>query len=451
MGEVESAKLLWKNINANTPSTEDVDKIFVAYCGLSLHPDKNLRVLGINLLGTFHKVSMGVLMQTLSKSPIDSKPSFYHNPDCGNFIHGLEDEYQIVRSAVVDCLCELSVESGVFAQSVFDLLIDMLNDEIEFVRLASVRSLKKVAFYNDVAVDDFQIQSLLTVFDDANRVMREVAYEMLQYLRFKTKSGVNKVTLQLYKNLQKFHADKHSIFSCLAAIGRRNAVFASTVIDKAFNLDRNYLPKEQELENHIHIANLVLLFNGAFNHPKLLLSLPRFTFKHFAFLVRKYPFCFGAARENVDTTIADKSNRFSFATAYRRALDDCFIFIKKRNFALAHGLLRELIRDLDFCLFRDGVMDSLLEYYKLLLYAYEAVLFLYEDTLASSLAFGNKLRALIAIMNLRFAGISKKLISVMKGIITSSGTGKKRKHNEEEASSIVRLNIEVPKERQAAF
>ncbi|KAJ3215137.1 hypothetical protein HDU67_000765 [Dinochytrium kinnereticum] len=161
--DIATAKKLWRDTHSNvikqsSSSNDQVDKIFVYFCGLSCHPDKHVRVLAINILGTFHKVPMGTLMQTLSKTPIDGRPHYYKNADCGNFIHGLEDEYQSVRGAVVD----------------------MLNDEIESVRLASVRSLKKVAFYSSVTVDDFQLQSLLTVFDDNNRVMREVAYELLQ-------------------------------------------------------------------------------------------------------------------------------------------------------------------------------------------------------------------------------------------------------------------------------
>jgi integrator complex subunit 4 len=45
---------------------------------------------------------------------------------------------------IIDSICELSVQSDTFANRSVDFLVDMLNDEIDTVRINAINSLRKI-------------------------------------------------------------------------------------------------------------------------------------------------------------------------------------------------------------------------------------------------------------------------------------------------------------------
>ena len=71
----------------------------------------------------------------------------HHNltAGCGAFIHGMEDEYSTVRSNTVQAMCNLSTSCPEFGVESMSHLVDMLNDEIQGVRLLAIRSLRQIS------------------------------------------------------------------------------------------------------------------------------------------------------------------------------------------------------------------------------------------------------------------------------------------------------------------
>ena len=64
---------------------------------------------------------------------------------CGAFVHGMEDEYHEVRTNTVQSLCDLSAECSEFGAVSMSHLVDMLNDEIQSVRLLAISSLQHIS------------------------------------------------------------------------------------------------------------------------------------------------------------------------------------------------------------------------------------------------------------------------------------------------------------------
>ena len=80
---------------------------------------------------------------------------------CGAFVHGLEDEFCEVRTEAVRALATLCSSSTALAVKALDFLADMLNDEIDEVRLGAIRSMA-VASQHAVLRDE-QVEVLLGV------------------------------------------------------------------------------------------------------------------------------------------------------------------------------------------------------------------------------------------------------------------------------------------------
>lgn len=71
---------------------------------------------------------------------------------CGAFVHCTEDEFLEVRSAAITSMGELCVLSSEFGLSSLDFLIDMINDEIQNVRLLAITTLRKVSIFQYISV-----------------------------------------------------------------------------------------------------------------------------------------------------------------------------------------------------------------------------------------------------------------------------------------------------------
>ena len=129
---------------------------------------------------------------------------------CGVFVRALEDEYMEVRSAGVDSICELANHNAQFAHLSTDFLVDMFNDEIEMVRLNSIKSLMKLHKYVDLRED--QLDTVLECLNDFNQLVRDSVRELLGYCLLSTQACLHAAVLALLNNLKKYPLDNESIW-----------------------------------------------------------------------------------------------------------------------------------------------------------------------------------------------------------------------------------------------
>ena len=129
---------------------------------------------------------------------------------CGAFVHGLEDEFLEVRTAAVDSLCELAYQNAPFAVLSLDFLADMMNDEIESVRLNSINSLRKISQHIQLRED--QLETLLGVLEDFSGDTREAVRELLCHCVLSTRASLHAAIHALLGNLAKYPQDRASIW-----------------------------------------------------------------------------------------------------------------------------------------------------------------------------------------------------------------------------------------------
>ncbi|RUO97226.1 armadillo-type protein [Jimgerdemannia flammicorona] len=112
---------------------------------------------------------------------------------CGAFVHGLEDEYQDVRNASIDSICELCMYNDQFTTKAIDFLVvphlcvtaplsDMFNDEIDHVRVNAINSLRKIGSRTTLIFDADQLEIALGALEDADRNARESTHELLRHV-----------------------------------------------------------------------------------------------------------------------------------------------------------------------------------------------------------------------------------------------------------------------------
>ncbi|KAF9919127.1 Integrator complex subunit 4 [Lobosporangium transversale] len=211
---------------------------------------------------------------------------------CGAFVHGLEDEYQDVRNAAIDSIRELCLHYPEFSLLALDYMVDMFMDEIDYVRLNALTSLYKIGSKAPITFDTEQLQITLGVLEDADRDVRESTHRMLEVVTMATADGMTSFLSSIESNMKRFPEDQLSIYQCIRSVGRRHGVFIESIVAEMLNLDAKYLPIEQNVEDMQYGGHLILIFNAATTDPRILQMLPKYTFKHYAYLRDKYPNCF---------------------------------------------------------------------------------------------------------------------------------------------------------------
>ncbi|KAG0330821.1 Integrator complex subunit 4 [Podila horticola] len=189
---------------------------------------------------------------------------------CGAFVHGLEDEFQEVRSAA----------------------IYMFMDDIDHVRLNALTSLCKIGNKAPITFDTEQLQIALGVLEDADKDVREATHRMLEVITMATQDGMTSFLESVASSMRRFSEDQLSIYQCIRAVGRRHGPFVEILVPEMLHLDKMFLPIEENVEDMLYGGHLILIFNAAIPNPIILKQLPKYAFKHYTYLRDKYPNCF---------------------------------------------------------------------------------------------------------------------------------------------------------------
>ncbi|KAF9326703.1 Integrator complex subunit 4 [Linnemannia elongata] len=309
--------------------TRLADDAFVRICDMVNDSSVVVRAKACTLLGRFRKVNYMFLSQTFSKQimarlKVDQsarnialgpaqkqaqRAKLIATPEgdqdvtaqqvrlldsgaCGAFVHGLEDEYQDVRNAAINSICELCLHNPGFAVLALDYLVDMFMDEIDYVRLNALTSLCKIGNRGPITFDTEQLQIALGVLEDADRDVREAAHRMLEVVTMSTEDGMTSFLESIETNMRRFPEDQLSIYQCLRSVGRHHGVFLENMLNSMLQLDPTFLAKEKNIEEMTYCGHLVLLFNAATTNPAILKMLPKYTFKHYTYLRDEYLNCF---------------------------------------------------------------------------------------------------------------------------------------------------------------
>ncbi|KAF9548800.1 Integrator complex subunit 4 [Mortierella hygrophila] len=309
--------------------TRLADDAFVRICDMMNDSSMVVRAKACTLLGRFRKVNYMFLSQTFSKQimarlKVDQssrnialgpaqkqaqRAKLIATPEgdqdvtaqqvrlldsgaCGAFVHGLEDEYQDVRNAAINSICELCLHNSGFAVLALDYLVDMFMDEIDYVRMNALTSLRKIGNRGLITFDTEQLQIALGVLEDADRDVREAAHRMLEVVTMSTEDGMTSFLESIETNMRRFPEDQLSIYQCLRYVGRHHGVFLENMLDSMLQLDPTFLAKEKNVEEMTYCGHMVLLFNAATTNPTILNMLPKYTFKHYTYLRDEYLNCF---------------------------------------------------------------------------------------------------------------------------------------------------------------
>ncbi|KAK3255964.1 hypothetical protein CYMTET_34879, partial [Cymbomonas tetramitiformis] len=217
----------------------------------------------------------------------------------GAIVHGLEDEFDSVRIAAVDALCEMGLRHAAVAERAVDFLADMMNDELEAVRLDAVSSLTKLAQHcRDLTMPSDLLEVSLQGLADANPRVRHGVYALLEAVRLQNIAGLELTLEKLVASLRLQPQDEPAIARALCHLGAHHARRAPTVrrmaewmVEPLVGQGRGggFLCPEQSLGDTAYRAGLLLLLSAAAVRPTLPALLPKYALHHADILHEQFP------------------------------------------------------------------------------------------------------------------------------------------------------------------
>jgi integrator complex subunit 4 len=295
------------------------DDAFSKLCGCVTDSSVRVRAYAAQLLGEFPVVGERFLLQTLDKklmshlqvvkSDHQRRRELHHkgggakkwdtgkqwggdiphidplevtlmsSGSCGAFVHCIEDEYMEVRGSAIRSIGNLSSLSTQFCLQSLDFLIDMINDEIQSVRLLAIVTLRKVS--SSINLREDQLESILGVLQESSLEIREALHSLLASSHVTSKTGLHSVVHSLLDNLSMYPSDRLSIWNCLKALGVNHAHLVAMLSLELLSLHPYYMSKEPDINDNAYVSVLILIFNAASVIPTLTPLFPAHVFRHY--------------------------------------------------------------------------------------------------------------------------------------------------------------------------
>ncbi|KAL0490803.1 hypothetical protein AKO1_009629 [Acrasis kona] len=262
------------------------------------------------LLATFDKISLDYVPPHLQKKHsqqgtqpkvAQSEPTFDENDSriyadaIGTFVLGLEDEHRAVRLSCLQSIATLSNKNHEFAHRSVDFLIEMFNDEIDEVRIASIQCLSELAKNLILKMNQNQLQISLVLLNDRNVDIRMAVYELLS--RVVLSGGCNHSLQIAFDKLSNrhsttsLHREANCILNCIAQLGRNHPRESELILYDLLQTKCHLMTPEQDLDlNSKYVCALVLLYSASALNPNIFALMPHhIRSKHLNEMKNRFP------------------------------------------------------------------------------------------------------------------------------------------------------------------
>ncbi|KAK4800074.1 hypothetical protein SAY86_025439 [Trapa natans] len=222
------------------------NEVFIKLCSMARDMRVDVRVAAFNAIEKTKMVSVGLLLQTLSKKVLDiMKESNYPGQGSreqkeafafsGALVHGLEDEYHEVRDAACCSMQKLTALSSQFSGEAINLLTDMLNDDSMAVRLHALETMQMMANRGHLSLKVLHMHMFLGSLTDSSSLIRDAVRQVLKSVKLQNMELFRLSVYGLIESMKSYHQDEIKNLSVLFNLGRNHGRFTESLITKVFN------------------------------------------------------------------------------------------------------------------------------------------------------------------------------------------------------------------------
>ncbi|CAH8614278.1 unnamed protein product [Schistosoma haematobium] len=304
-------------LDSDLEETQLVDDAFIRVCCRLQDPSRSVRQLAAHIMADLAKfVTENCLLQTLEKTVMsdrqvrrsmmegDNKSKDRKNKSNNNnslrstvdnrlqtknltsdsinlistgcngaIISGLEDDYFEIRCTTLATVTHIASLNTRFALNCQDLLVDMLTDDIQDVRLAAVRALSVVG--DKVPVKSEQVSIITSALAEGSGRIRRRLHHLLSQCRLASAPCLISLLDGLLQNLRRYPEDRDNLWRCAASVGRNHPIFVETCLSSLLRTHSWLNGPEPVKEDPAYLTVLLLVLNAEPSIPGMLAKFPR--------------------------------------------------------------------------------------------------------------------------------------------------------------------------------
>eukprot|EP00351_Strombidinopsis_sp_SopsisLIS2011_P006487 CAMPEP_0116885482 /NCGR_PEP_ID=MMETSP0463-20121206/18840_1 /TAXON_ID=181622 /ORGANISM="Strombidinopsis sp, Strain SopsisLIS2011" /LENGTH=143 /DNA_ID=CAMNT_0004543963 /DNA_START=512 /DNA_END=940 /DNA_ORIENTATION=- len=126
-----------------------------------------------------------------------------------------------------------------------NFLIDMLNDEIDSVRIAALYGIQ--SFNEVLTLNDYEVDTVLFSLSEDNSKLREAIYQFFKEITVNQAPLFQKILDKIFINLGRFkQQDRDKIFSLVQRLGKTHSKIVQGIYYKILGIDKRFLAKEPD-------------------------------------------------------------------------------------------------------------------------------------------------------------------------------------------------------------
>ena len=238
-------------------------------------------------------------------APAQSQPIELAPSVTGILLLMLEDDSMAVRLAGIRAMSCFGRVCSDIRSKCLNSLIDMLNDEINEVRIAALHGIQR--FNKVLTLNDYEVEIVLFNLNEDNPRLREEIYLFFGETTVSQGALFTKILDKLFSNLVKFEhqEDTFKIFSLVQKLGKSHSKLVSSIYLKTLQIDKRYLAKEPDQTDIVYVAKMILIYAAAEQMPRILEEAPSFFGKHLNYLKDKYPTYFTHQKDSQQLSLKD--------------------------------------------------------------------------------------------------------------------------------------------------
>ncbi|KAI5063793.1 hypothetical protein GOP47_0020463 [Adiantum capillus-veneris] len=233
---------------------EHTNIAFLEVCKMMTDMDLSVRLEACKAFLTMKIVREDLLLQALSKKPLEVlssneekelQPSslitipesevdlskckeglnILDRLNLGAFVHGVEDEFFEVRLLMVDVLAHFSCVSARVCIAIKEVMINLLNDDSNQVRLRAVQKLIHVAHCYGLQVNDSDLDVVQGILEDVDGAVRNAGRTLLALIQHSSIDSLKCTIKILMKLMQRNPQQENDIWHDLYELGRTHSTF----------------------------------------------------------------------------------------------------------------------------------------------------------------------------------------------------------------------------------
>ncbi|GMP51385.1 hypothetical protein CsSME_00017636 [Camellia sinensis var. sinensis] len=267
--------------------------LFIQLCSMVRDMNVKVRVEAFDALGEIGMVSEDILLQTLSKKvhsgikgktypglcsgkPFDIPAS----SAAGAILHGLEDEFCEVRRSACHAIQTLSILSADFSGDALTLLVDVLNDDSMVVRLQALETMRCMALFDHLKVQETHMHMFLSTLVDSSALVRSAARNVLRVIKLNDIAMFKLSVDGLLENLEMYPQDEADVFSVIFNIGRCHGNFAVDITERVSDEIEPSFGGKLGFDSRRVAALLVLAISAPLSNEQRTCSTPQRIFSY---------------------------------------------------------------------------------------------------------------------------------------------------------------------------